>query len=131
MRIGEHLRELRLERGWSQDELGEKIQIDGRQISRYENGHVKPTAKVLRRFAKAFEVTLKDLEDLAKAPSEAAAEFGFQDQELYQQMVEIDRLDEEDRYVAKRVLQALLMKKQLETFLAQPSRRPSRLVETR
>ena len=111
MEVGERIRQLRAARGLTQDELGKLIHIDGRQISRYENGKVKPTGRILRRICEHFQVSLDEV--VTQAPG-ARPEALFQDKELFQQMLEIDRLDEEDRYVAKRLLQALLMKKQLQ-----------------
>lgn len=122
MSIGEHIRELRLQRNLSQDELGELVQVNGRHISRYENGKVKPTAKVLRRFAKVFEVPLEDLIALTKGHTKGVDSTPFRDNDLYQQFLEVDQLDEEDRFVAKRMLQALIMKKQLQDLLTQQPR---------
>lgn len=36
--LGERLKQLRQERGWSQAELAAKVGADAGQISRYENG---------------------------------------------------------------------------------------------
>ena len=38
MSLGEKLKALRRGKGWSQDEFAYHAQIDGRQVSRYENG---------------------------------------------------------------------------------------------
>lgn len=122
MTIGEHIRELRLQRNLSQDELGELAQVNGRHISRYENGKVRPTAKVLRRFAKVLDVSLEDLMALTKGQTAISEAVPFRDGDLYQQFLEVDRLDEEDRFVAKRMLQALIMKKQLQDLLTQQPR---------
>lgn len=118
MTVGDRIRQLRQARGLTQDGLGVLVHVDGRQISRYENGKVKPTGKILRRFADAFGV---ELEEILPAPTSQPAA-AFQDIELYRQFLEVDRLDDEDRYLAKRMLQALVMKKQLQDLLASHSR---------
>ena len=119
MSTGERIKRIRQSKGLTQDQLGEIVHIDGRQISRYENGKVKPTGRVLQRFAEALGVPLEALtpkmEDESQPPT-------FQDQDLYQQFLEVDQLDDEDRYVAKRLLQALVMKKQLGELLSTATR---------
>ena len=43
MLLGERIKELRKEAGWSLFELAEKVGGDARQISRYENGRITPS----------------------------------------------------------------------------------------
>lgn len=115
MSLGARIKRFRQQRGWTQDELGERAQVDGRQISRYENDRVQPRTKIIRRLAEVFEV---EQEELTRGISAKDHQEQFRDPELYQQFLEVDQLDEEDRFVAKRVLQALLMRKQLQNMLA-------------
>jgi transcriptional regulator with XRE-family HTH domain len=56
--LGEKLKLLRKEKGWSQDELAFHAQIDGRQVSRYENDRVMPSIEVIIKIAKAYEVSI-------------------------------------------------------------------------
>ena len=58
MSLGEKLKDLRREKGWSQDEFAFHAQIDGRQVSRYENDRVVPSVEVLVKIAKAYDVSL-------------------------------------------------------------------------
>ena len=39
MALGERIKELRKEHGWSQAELGVRVGTDSQRISRYEGGH--------------------------------------------------------------------------------------------
>jgi len=57
MALGERIRELRKERGWSQAELGKLIGTDSQYVSRYENGRITPSADALVRIASALEVS--------------------------------------------------------------------------
>lgn len=52
------LRQLRTEAGWSQTELADKIDSDGRQVSRYEGGKVAPSLEAVIRIAEVFNVSL-------------------------------------------------------------------------
>jgi transcriptional regulator with XRE-family HTH domain len=49
--LAKGLKTLRAEAGWSQTELAEKIDSDGRQVSRYENGRITPSLEALVRIA--------------------------------------------------------------------------------
>lgn len=51
------LRQTRKQRHFTQKELSEKIQIDQRQIARYEAAESEPTMTALRRIADALSVT--------------------------------------------------------------------------
>jgi len=58
MPLGERIKALRAETGWSQAELAERVGDDGRQISRYENGRITPSLDALARIAEAFNTSL-------------------------------------------------------------------------
>ncbi len=47
--LAERLKTLRAEAGWSQGELADKSDSDGRQVSRYENGRITPSLEALVR----------------------------------------------------------------------------------
>jgi len=115
MEVGLRIRQLRRDKGLTQDQLGAHVKIDGRQLSRYESGKVQPTVKVLAKIAEFFGLEPQELYTASSSPKAQAQ--AFQDKELFQQMLEVDQLDEDDRHVAKRVLQALLMKKQMQELL--------------
>ena len=54
MSLGKKIKLLRQEKNWSQDELAFHAQIDGRQISRYENNKVTPSVELVVKLAKDF-----------------------------------------------------------------------------
>ena len=55
--LGERIKQLRLARGWSQEEFGEKIDIHLQTIRVYEKDETIPSALVLKRMAEVFGVT--------------------------------------------------------------------------
>jgi transcriptional regulator with XRE-family HTH domain len=55
---GNRIKSLRIEKGWSQDELGKKLNLDQGTISKMERGESEPTAKTLRLFKEIFGVTI-------------------------------------------------------------------------
>lgn len=57
MTLGERIRQLRKKRNWSQEDLGNKIDIHWQTIGTYEKDETIPSALVLKRIAEALEVT--------------------------------------------------------------------------
>jgi len=56
MKKAERIKELRIQKGMTQEELAEKTEVTTRTIQRIENGHVEPRAYTLQMIAKALEV---------------------------------------------------------------------------
>ena len=64
-KVGKRIKEVRLQRGFSQADLVGKIEgeIDTTNISRIESGRTNPTVYTLFRIAEALEVDPKELLD--------------------------------------------------------------------
>ena len=56
METGKLIKELRIKKGMTQEELAEKTEVSTRTIQRIENGQVDPRAYTLQMIAKALEV---------------------------------------------------------------------------
>lgn len=56
METGRLIKELRLKKGMTQEELADKTEVSARTIQRIENGEVDPRAYTLQMIAKALEV---------------------------------------------------------------------------
>jgi transcriptional regulator with XRE-family HTH domain len=61
MALGERIRHLRKEAGWSQAELGERVGTDAGRISRYEGARITPSLDALMRIAEVFNVSADHL----------------------------------------------------------------------
>lgn len=59
--LGERVRELRLARGWSQEELGERCDLDRTYVSGIERGVRNPTLTVIASIAAGFKVAIEEL----------------------------------------------------------------------
>jgi transcriptional regulator with XRE-family HTH domain len=59
-RIGRRVRELREERGWTQNELAAKSGMVYQAVSRLESGKHPPNVATLERLAEAFGVEMRD-----------------------------------------------------------------------
>jgi transcriptional regulator with XRE-family HTH domain len=64
--LGRAIRELRTERGLSQEELGLRAEIHPTWVSHLESGRNNPAWGSVRRIAAALDVTLSDLAALAE-----------------------------------------------------------------
>lgn len=76
MAFAETLRRLRLERGWSQEELAKRAGFGVITIVRYENGATAPYARSVRALAAALGVESLDLaspEETAEARARGKA----------------------------------------------------------
>ena len=59
--IGLFLAELRRDRGLTQEELGEKLGVTNKTVSRWENGNYLPPAEMLRELSMLYGVTINEL----------------------------------------------------------------------
>lgn len=55
------LKELRIEKNLTQDELGEKIHVSRQAVSRWENGETMPGVDTLKELSNLFGVTINKL----------------------------------------------------------------------
>jgi len=63
IKIGEFLKELRKEKGLTQEQLAEKLNVSRRTVSRWETGNNLPDLDVLIEMADYYEVDLRELLD--------------------------------------------------------------------
>lgn len=57
MKLSDKLIELRKEKGWSQEDFAEKLDVSRQAISRWENGTALPDAQNILRISRLFNVT--------------------------------------------------------------------------
>lgn len=115
MSLGKKLKSLRQEKGWSQDEFAFHAQIDGRQVSRYENDRVMPSVEVVIKMAKAFNVSLDFLllDGADRRPLEPTTS------ELARRILEIEGLSEDDEKSLLHLLEAIAAKNKLKQIAAE------------
>lgn len=80
-KIGAFIAICRKEKGMTQAELGERLGVTNKTVSRWENGHYMPDLSLLEPLSKALDLSLEELlegERLPEAP-QAAAESRLQD----------------------------------------------------
>lgn len=59
--FGNYIYELRERRGWSQSQLGERLGVTNKAVSRWENGGAYPSTELMLPLAEALGVTIEDL----------------------------------------------------------------------
>ena len=60
-KIGEFLKELRKEKGLSQEQLAEEFNVSSRSISRWENGNTMPDISIIIELADYYDVDIREL----------------------------------------------------------------------
>ncbi|RHO04484.1 XRE family transcriptional regulator [Clostridium sp. AM22-11AC] len=77
--LGQNIRKYRLEKGWSQKQLSDAVDIDRADISKYENGTKGEMGfKTLKKFAAALEVSTDDLLAEKEKTVEISEEIGVE-----------------------------------------------------
>lgn len=59
--FGNYIYEKRRATGDSQNELGRKLGVTGKAVSKWENGSAKPKTEILRKLAALWEISVEDL----------------------------------------------------------------------
>lgn len=59
--VGTFLSELRREKGMTQEELGEKIGVTNKTISRWENGNYMPPIDALQTLSELYEISINEI----------------------------------------------------------------------
>lgn len=115
MNFSQKLKLLRKEKGWPQDELSEKIVIDGRQISRYENNKITPSTECIVKIAEVFNVSIDYLllEDAPRTPIK------FKDEKLIEKFKLIDNMSEEDKLSLIHIIDAIEAKNKFKNLAGQ------------
>ena len=60
-KINETLRQLRLDRGMTQEEVAEQVGLTRQAVSSYESGRTQPGVDILQRLAEIYETDLTDI----------------------------------------------------------------------
>ena len=70
IKIGAFIARLRKEKGWTQEELGERLGVTNKTVSRWENGDYMPGVEALTLMGREFGVSLNELIEGRRLESE-------------------------------------------------------------
>lgn len=122
--LGERVRRLRLDRGFSQEELARQIGVSKTQVYLVEAGKTRaPQAEVLRGYARALGISLTHLKNGGELEPSAAAE-SWPPLEVY--LRHISTLAEDEIAHIVRVVRALEREQQRELAVRERSQGESR-----
>ena len=113
MSLGENIRTVRKQKGWSQRELAERIESDASYINRMETGKLNPSIAALERVADALECSI---DRLVKGKLKAV-EIQIRDKDLSERIRLLDSLEDDDRKAITHIIDALLTKKRIRELL--------------
>lgn len=66
-KLGTRLKELRKNKGYTQEHLAEMLDLSTRQLIRIENGHNFPSVEMIEKILQIFNIELKSLFDFKKS----------------------------------------------------------------
>lgn len=70
IRTGKFISELRKETGLTQEELGRRLGVSNKTVSRWENGNYMPDIETLRLLSREFSVSMEELLDGERTKTE-------------------------------------------------------------
>ena len=111
--FAKRLRSLRKQKNLPQTELDKLAGLHYTHIDRFERGASRPSGDTLKRLADALDVSSDYLLD---GSAEKAAKANFEDRKLLRQFQEVEHLPEEGKTVVKKLLDAFLTRKQLQSL---------------
>ena len=73
-KMGTFLAKLRREHNLTQEQLGEKLGVTNKTVSRWENGNYLPPAEMLQALSELYNVTINEILSGERLPEEAYRE---------------------------------------------------------
>ena len=113
MTIGEKIRKLRKEKGWSQSQLAQKIDINTRNISLYESEKAIPSSETVQKLATLFDVST---DYLFNDEPQNIASMGIKDKSLISLFEEIDKMTVEEKNAVRVFVEAIAFKRKVKSL---------------
>ncbi|WP_179116134.1 helix-turn-helix domain-containing protein [Leptospira kirschneri] len=108
------LKELRIQKGFSQEDLAKIVGLHKNHIGRYERGDSQPTADKIRKLADALGVS-GDV--LLGNTTQDQAKIQIGDRDLLNLFSEVEKLSSEDKEKVSDFLDAFLMKRKMKQMV--------------
>lgn len=108
------LKQLRLEKGFSQKDIARILDMHHINYGRYERGDSRPSADTLTKLADALDVSV---DYLLEGEELDAAVANLEDKELLQMFSKIEKLSAKDKEVVVTLLDAFIKKKEIEQLV--------------
>ncbi len=110
--FGKRLKELRKQKGWTQKQLANQLDIRFSHLNKYESGmHIPPIEKLVQ-LADIFDVSLDYL--VMGLPIE---ESPIRSDSLFRRFKTLERFNDDDKETVIRVIDAIIAKRQVESAI--------------
>lgn len=115
-KLGENIKRLRKEKGWSQAELAKRVNAHLTHINRVETGKYTPSLETVIDIAHVLEVPI---DYLINSTDGSLEEVRIEDQTLAERVKLLNSLDEEERKAVVKIIDAMLTKKKMMAVLTE------------
>lgn len=109
MTVGERIKKIRKDLGFTQQQLADKVGITYIQIGRYETGKSNASSEILRKISEATNTTTDFLMSGGNAEQ-------LNDKELLLLFKEVELMDNEDKNTIKQLIDAFVTKRKLRSL---------------
>lgn len=113
MSLGENIARKRKDLGWTQKEFADKVGVHKAHVTRIENDRLRPNPSTLERIASVFEVSVDELFGVS-TPEQMT---GIRDTKLLSAFLAAQELDDEDKAMVLKIVQAFLTKQKMQQAL--------------
>jgi transcriptional regulator with XRE-family HTH domain len=110
--FGTRLKALRKQKGWTQKELANQLDIRYSHLNKYENGMHAPPLEKLTQLADIFDVSLDYL--VMGLPME---ESPIRNEVLYKRFKTLETFDDDDKTTVIKIIDAIIAKRQVENAI--------------
>jgi len=114
MRLGEKIKELRKEKGFSQSFLEKRSGVNAKLLSKYETGRIIPTADTLKKIAEGLEISA-DYLLFDNVPKKGLSP--LKDLELFEMFKEVEHMEKENKNMIKNLITAVTIKNKVQEAL--------------
>ncbi len=121
MTLGEKIKQLRQEKGYSQTFLEKRSGVNSKLLSKYENGRIIPTADTLRKIAEGLDISA-DYLIFNNVPKDGRCQLN--DLELFERFKEVERMDPENRKMIVNLIDAVIIKTKVQKAIKPASELP-------
>ena len=121
MTLGEKIKQLRQEKGYSQTFLEKRSGVNSKLLSKYENGRIIPTADTLRKIAEGLDISA-DYLIFDNVPKDGRCQLN--DLELFERFKEVELMDAENRKMIVNLIDAVIIKTKVQQAIKPASELP-------
>ena len=121
MSLGEKIKQLRQEKGYSQTFLEKRSGVNSKLLSKYENGRIIPTADTLRKIAEGLDISA-DYLIFDNVPKDGRCQ--LDDLELFERFKEVERMDSENKKMIVDLIDAVIIKTKVQQAIKPASEKP-------